>query len=111
MANQMTKTFAEEIEGAPEAFTFFLLAFDFLIGPSYSIVIVGDLKEKGTAEMLSEIRKHYLPTTTVMLKHPDQADLGYQQIDGKATAYICRDQTCLPPANSLSLMREQLGIK
>jgi hypothetical protein len=111
MANQMTKTFAEEIEGAPEAFTFFLLAFDFLIGPSYNIVVVGDLKEKGTAEMLSEIRKLYLPTTTVVLKHPDQVDLGYQQIDGKATAYICRDQTCLPPANSLSLMLEQLAIK
>ena len=35
MATQMTKTFGQEVEGAPEAYTFFLCGFDFLTGPSY----------------------------------------------------------------------------
>jgi hypothetical protein len=111
MATQMTKTFAEEIEAAPEAYAFFLSALDFQIGSSYSVTVVGDLKEDDTQEMLRTIRQHYLPTTIILLKHPDKAGLGYQQIEGNATAYVCRDQTCLPPTNSLTVMLEQLGIK
>jgi hypothetical protein len=111
MATQMTKTFAQEIEGAPEAYTFFLSSIDFLIGPSYNVILVGDLKEKDTTEALNTLRKHYLPTTAIALKHPSEASLGYQQIGGKATAYVCRDQTCLPPTNSLTLMLEQIGVK
>jgi uncharacterized protein YyaL (SSP411 family) len=111
MAAQMTKLFAQEVEGAPEAYTFFLSALDFLIGPSCSVVLVGDLKEKDTAEMLNALRKHYLTSTVIQLKHPTKAGLGYEQIEGKATAYVCRDQTCLPPTNSLMLVLEQLGVK
>ena len=111
MAAQMTRTFAQEIEGAPEAYTFFLSAADFLIGPSYSVTLVGDLKEKDTREMLNALRKHYLPSTVIALKYPSKTGLGYQQIEGKATAYVCQNQTCLPSTNSLMVMLEQLGIK
>ncbi len=111
MALQMTRTFAQEIEGAPEAYTFFLSATDFLIGPSYSLTLIGDLKEKDTSEMLNALRKHFLPTTVITFKYPSKAGLGYQQIDGKATAYVCQNQTCLPPTNSFKVMLEQLGVK
>jgi uncharacterized protein YyaL (SSP411 family) len=111
MAAQMTKTFAQEIEGAPEAFTFFLSTLGFLIGPSYSVTVVGDLKEKDTSDMLNAIRKHYLPSTVITLKHPSKAGLGYQQIEGKATAYVCQNQTCLPPTNSAVVMLDQLQLK
>ena len=111
MATQMTRTFAQEVEGAPEAYTFFLSGLDFLIGPSYSVTLVGDLKEKETSDMLNALRKNYLPSTVVQLKHPNKAGLGYQQIDGKATAYVCQNQTCLPPTNSVGLMLERLGVK
>ena len=111
MAAQMTKLFAQEVEGAPEAYTFFLSALAFLIGPSYSVIIVGDLKDKDISEMLHALRAHYLPSTVVALKQPSKAGLDYQQIEGKATAYVCQNQTCLPPTNSLMLMLEQLGRK
>lgn len=111
MAAQMTKLFAGEVEGAPEAYTFFLLAVDFQVGPSYSVVLVGDQKQEDTRQMINQLRKHYLPATIAALKSPDKAGLTYQQIEGKATAYVCRDQTCLPPTNSATTMLEQLGIK
>jgi uncharacterized protein YyaL (SSP411 family) len=111
LAVHMTRTFAQEIEGAPEAYTFFLSATDFLIGPSYSVILVGDLKQKDTSDMLSALRKHYLPFTVIALKHPGKAGLGYQQIDDKATAYVCRGQTCLPPTSNLAVMLEQLEVK
>ena len=111
LAVQMTRTFAQEIEGAPEAYTFFLSAADFLIGSSYSVTLVGDLREKDTAEMLNALRKHYLPTTVIAFKYPSRAGLGFEQIEGKATAYVCQNQTCLPPTTSLMMMLEQLGVK
>ena len=111
IAIQMTEIFAEEVEGAPEAYTFFLLGLDFIVGPSYSVTIVGDLNEKETTEMINEMKNHYLPTTIVQLKLPNNAGLGYQQIDGKATAYVCQNQTCLPPTNNVTLMFEDLGVK
>jgi uncharacterized protein YyaL (SSP411 family) len=110
-AAQMIKLFAEEVEGAPEAYTFFLVALDFQVGPANSVIIVGDQNDKDTQEMAQTIRQHYLPTTLVLLKHPDKAGLAYQQIEGKATVYVCRDQTCLPPTRSIAVMLQQLGVK
>ncbi len=111
MANQMAKTFAQEVEGTPEAYTFFLSAFAIFVGPSYSVTIVGDKTQKDTQEMLDALRNHYMPTTTVLLKSPDTAGFGYEQIEGKATAYVCRDQMCLPATNNTTAMLAQLGMK
>jgi hypothetical protein len=63
MATQMTKTFGQEVEGAPEAYTFFLLACDFLIGPSFSVILVGEQTQKDTMEMLDALKKYYLPAS------------------------------------------------
>jgi uncharacterized protein YyaL (SSP411 family) len=111
MAEKMTRTFAQEIQDAPEAYTFFLSAIYLQSGTSFSVVLVGDQKEKDTLEMLDALRKQYLPTTVIQLKHPSRAGLGYQQIEGKATAYVCQNQTCLPPTNSIELMLKQLDVK
>ena len=109
-ANEMTQAFGQEIEGAPEAYTFFLSAFNFLTGPSYSVIIVGDPTQKDAKEMLEALKTYYLPTTTLAIKNPDKAGLSYQQIDGKATAYVCQDKMCLPATNNFQTMFEQLGI-
>jgi uncharacterized protein YyaL (SSP411 family) len=87
------------------------LAYDFLIGPSYSVTLVGEQTHKDIAEMLDELKKRYLPTTTVSIKSPEKSAFDYQQIEGKATAYVCRDQMCLPPTNNVTQMLEQLGVK
>ena len=110
MATQMIKTFGQEVEVAPEAYTFFLLAYDFLIGPSYTVTLVIEQKNKDTAEMLDTLKKQYLPTTTVKLKNPDKSAFDYQQIEGKPTAYVCRDQMCLPATNHIATMLRHLGI-
>jgi uncharacterized protein YyaL (SSP411 family) len=111
MAYRMTKTFAREVEGLPDAHAFFLSAFSFLAGPFYGVTVVGDPAENNAAAMLEALKKHYLPTTTVTLKQPSKTRLDFQQIDGKATAYVCQNQTCLPPTNSITTMLEHLGVK
>jgi len=43
------------------------------------------------------------------LRKPNKAGLGYEKIEGKATAYVCRGQTCMPPTNNPEKILELLG--
>ena len=108
MARKLTMAFSQEVQGAPEGYTFLLLALDFLVGPSHSVTIVGDLMDSGTGDMLAAIRKKYLPNVVVALREPSLAGLGYEKIDGKATAYVCKDQMCLPATNDIETMLQLL---
>jgi uncharacterized protein YyaL (SSP411 family) len=110
-AHKLVKTFSLEIQSAPEAHTWLLAGVDFAVGPTQSVVLVGDLKQKDSLDMLAALRKHYLPNLVVSVKQPSEAGMGYEQIEGKATAYVCRDQMCLPPTNNVEKMIEQLGLK
>jgi uncharacterized protein YyaL (SSP411 family) len=109
IANKLTKAFSNEVQGAPEAYAFLLSGVDFAVGPSQIVTIVGDLKENDTIELREALRKQYLPNMVVLLREP-KAEIGFEKIGGKATAYVCRDQTCLPPTNSAEEMLEQLGV-
>ncbi len=109
MARRMSKVFAAEIKESPSAHTFLLLAVDFAVGPAYNVTLVGDPKEKGMMNLLKTLRGHYLPSTVIGLKPAGKAGLGYEQIDDKATAYVCRDKTCLPPTNKPVEVLKVLG--
>jgi hypothetical protein len=80
------------------------------VGPSFSTVVVGNLQEADTQEMLTALRKPYLPNLVVSLKVPGKAGLGYEKMEGKATAYVCQDQMCLPPTSSVETMLSKLKI-
>ena len=108
LASRMIRTFAGEIRESPTAHTFFLCGVDFAVGPAYNVALVGDLSEANMKSMLATLRRHYLPNMVVSLKSPDRAGLGYETIEGKATAYVCRGQSCLPPTNSVEKMLEFL---
>jgi uncharacterized protein YyaL (SSP411 family) len=60
--------------------------------------------------MLGALKTGYLPNKVVSLRLPDKAGLGYEAIEGKATAYVCRDQMCMPPTNSPEKMLELLEL-
>jgi uncharacterized protein YyaL (SSP411 family) len=80
-----------------------------MVGPSQSIVLVGDPEGKDTEEKLRALREQYLPNMVVQLREP--ANAGYEQLEGKATAYVCLNQTCMPPTNQTQKMLELLGAK
>jgi uncharacterized protein YyaL (SSP411 family) len=109
MANSMTKTFAAEVQESPMSHTFFLRGINFIIGPTYNVTLVGDLHEERMLNVLKALRGQYLPNMVVSLKPQGKVGIGYEKIDGKATAYVCRDQICLPPTNKAEKMLEHLG--
>jgi uncharacterized protein YyaL (SSP411 family) len=96
--------------------TFMLLGLDFLFGPAYNVTLVGEYEDKDTQAMLGEVKKLYRPNLTVNLWNTKRAKtaptgVSYSQIDGKATAYVCKGQTCLPPTNDVNKMLEYLSAE
>ncbi len=109
-ANKLLAAFSEEIKGYPMGHTFMLTGLDFVLGPSFSVVLVGSVADKDTQELLVALRRNYLPNLTVKLasESPKGVPGGYEKSEGKATAYVCRNQTCMPPTNQLEKMLEYL---
>jgi uncharacterized protein YyaL (SSP411 family) len=110
LASRVIRVFSEDVKRSPAAHTFMLLGVDFAAGPAYNAILVGDLQEDSMQSMLAALKGSYLPNTVVSMRPPGKAGLGYEKIEGKATAYVCRDQTCMPPTNKPEKMLELLGL-
>ena len=119
-AVEIEKAFSKDVIMAPMAYTQFIVAIDFKLGPSYEIVIAGTPDNKDTNMMLNSIRSHYIPNKTVVLRPPnDEASKILELINSlefkkqendKSTAYICSDNTCKAPTNNLSAMLKFLDV-
>ncbi|MEK6320415.1 MAG: thioredoxin domain-containing protein [Acidobacteriota bacterium] len=99
----------------PSAFGYMLSALDFYLSEPKEIAIIGKVDSHEVRSFTEEIYSRYLPNKVVASSEPgDQAAaseikllVGRSAIDGKATAYVCRNYTCLAPATST----EELGIR
>ncbi len=109
MAKKLIKAFSNEVQSAPEAYSFLLAGVDFIVGPSQMVSIIGDPKEKDTLKLIEALRKQYLPNLVVLLRDPGKTEIGFEKIEGTATAYVCQNQTCLPPTNNVEKMLELIG--
>jgi uncharacterized protein YyaL (SSP411 family) len=120
-ANQISHSFSSEVSSYPSANTQFLCALDFALGPTSEIVIVGNSRSDDTKEMLCDIHTAFLPQKILLFlpkekKSPRIFDLvsfinNYKAIEGKATAYVCRQQTCKKPTTDRAEMLSFLDIK
>ena len=112
-AGNLLKAFSEEVKSQPLGHTFMLVGLEFALGPTFNVVLVGDPADKDTLAMHAAIRKNYLPNLTLTIWTPEKAKspvpgVVYEKIEGKTTAYVCRDQTCMPPTNRIEKMLELL---
>ncbi len=110
MTSQIVKVFSEDVKRSPAAHTFLLIGLDFIVGPAYKVILVGDPQEPGMQSMLGALKAAYLPNVVVSMRLPGKAGLSYEKLEGKATAYVCRDQICMPPTNKKEKMLKFLGL-
>jgi uncharacterized protein YyaL (SSP411 family) len=110
LASRVLRVFSEDVKRSSTAHTFMLVGVDFAVGPTYNVILVGDSQEDSMQHMLGALKDCYLPNMVVSMRPPGKVDLGYEKIEGKATVYVCRDQTCMPPTNEPEKMLELLGI-
>jgi uncharacterized protein YyaL (SSP411 family) len=119
-ASKMDNAFSGQIDPLPSAYTHFLVALDFAFGPSKEIVIVGPPGEEETEAMLKALRSVYVPNRVILFRPTGQQSAqidsvagflkDFHPLNGKATAYVCREFSCERPTTSiqemLALMKE-----
>jgi uncharacterized protein YyaL (SSP411 family) len=118
-AAEIGRTFYRKVRELPSAHTQLMAAADFTIGPTYEVVIAGDLKASDTRRMLGAIREIFVPNKIVVLYSNDQKpplieDIvpfikDHSSIDGKATAYVCLNYNCKPPTTDISFLYKLLN--
>jgi uncharacterized protein YyaL (SSP411 family) len=99
----------------PTAFGRFLCALDFHVGPRVEVVLVSPAGGDGVAPLTTEVFGRYLPNRVVagMTAGDTGAAAGIPLlqergvIEGRATAYVCRNYACeLPVTDALALARQ-----
>jgi hypothetical protein len=117
---EIAQVFSRSISSSPSSHTHFLAALDFAFGPSYEVIVCGDLKSDDTKEMLDALRDSYVPNM-VLIHRPKDEEQGILSIspftkdmilkNGKATAYVCQNFSCNFPTNDIEKMIELLNVK
>jgi uncharacterized protein YyaL (SSP411 family) len=112
------EAFSGNVEKNPSAHTQLMLGLDFMVGPSYEVVVVGDPKSNATKKMLGVLRTRYLPRKVLVFR-PTTGNQHITKIatytemmtatDNTATAYVCRNFTCDLPTTSIEKMLESLA--
>lgn len=112
------KAFSETILRSPTGFTQFMVAFDYKVGPSHEIVIVGNPDEEKTKAMIDAVKNNYIPNKTIVLRPLDETSEILELIpslkfktseDNKSTAYICSEGTCKAPTNDSKTLLKLLN--
>jgi uncharacterized protein YyaL (SSP411 family) len=115
-AAQILQAFAASISQAPAAHSYLMMALDFIRGPSYEVVVVGDRRNEDTNNMLNAVKRRFIPNKVVLFRpaHGEHSEIaryaeftsGLSSIEGKATAYVCQNYAChLPTTNIDEMLR------
>jgi uncharacterized protein YyaL (SSP411 family) len=100
----------------PSAFGYLLGALDFYLSTPKEIVIVGQTGADDSLALLREVWKRYLPNKVVAQSaENDEAAAGVVPLlrerpahDGRATAYVCENYSCLQPVTTPAELSAQL---
>jgi hypothetical protein len=101
----------------PTAFGHLLSVLNYYLSSPEEIAIVGDPTAGDTGELLKVVYSHYRPSKVVALGLVDDERTivplltGRDQLEGRATAYVCRHFTCQRPVNSPSELAAQMGVQ
>jgi uncharacterized protein YyaL (SSP411 family) len=106
-AETILRSYYDAMVSQPFGFAHMLCALDQYLHPAKEIVIVGEISDARTTDLIKEIHSLYLPNKAVQLFEPGQSLdkvspllAGKKQIDGRPTAYVCQHFTCSAPVTS-----------
>ncbi len=111
------KLFQPFMRETPSGFGQMVCALDFFLQRPVEIVVVGPLQASDTQRLLGAVRARWLPNHVVahcdregqeeaVAMIPQLADK--KQVDGKPTAYVCRDLTCSAPVTEVEALEALL---
>ena len=114
-AERMLRQVTQVLAPRSLAFGYWLQALDFWLGPVEEIAVVGS--PSGIEALLAPLRRCFLPNKVVVRldSEASKADLeiplleGKKPIDGRATAYLCRDYACREPVSRIEDLERLLA--
>jgi uncharacterized protein YyaL (SSP411 family) len=115
-AAHIGRSFSGTIWQAPMSYTQMMTALDFALGPTSIVVIAGDAGAEDTKAMLAVLRRGFIPGKVAILRHGEDSEIiGFAEyarnltsIEGRATAYVCRNYSCRLPVTDAGEMMELL---
>jgi uncharacterized protein YyaL (SSP411 family) len=116
-ALSVLNSMADVMQRYPTGFGRYLAAAEFALSAPKEIALVGAPDAEDTLALREAMFTAFLPNKVVLLRgSSDESPIpsplleGREQIDGKATAYVCENYACKLPVTSVDALREQLGI-
>ncbi len=109
IASQVLNSMAPVIAEHPTSFGRLLCAGDMMVATPLEVVLIGDLADDLSQQMLREVYGRYLPNRVLAAASPEDTDavqyiplLQHRpRIGDKTTAYVCHNYVCRQPVNSL----------
>ena len=109
-AERLLAAFAARLTAAPVALPYMLAACEFRMGQARKIVLVGGRDAADTQALLRALHERFVPHRIVLLVDSPEARAALsaaipaiaamEPMDGRATAYVCRDSACRMPVNT-----------
>ncbi len=106
-ARAQLEAFGGTVSEAPAGHSFFLSAVWFDLAPAVEVNIIEAGQAEDTREMLRTVNSRFNPEVAVTVKFPGEAGARLAElvpftaertaVNGKTTAYVCRDKACLEP--------------
>jgi uncharacterized protein YyaL (SSP411 family) len=129
-ASELAKAISNDVRRFPIAHSQLMLGLDFAIGPTYEVLLDGDVNGNLTKQMLHALRTNFLPNKIVhmnmrpgdfsmkeeLFKLPDPSITNISNMDSSkklagTKAYVCVNYSCQKPTSDISEMLAQLGNK
>ncbi len=104
-----------QAERYPSAYPQLLIALDYALGPRTEVVLASP-DGNPPRQLLQAISRSFRPEVLVLLQHPGDSRLdelappvaGKGPVAGRPAAWVCRDNTCLPPVTDAEDLAEVL---
>ena len=116
-AHTQFQTFGSNLEQVPIGHAFMLTALLFSRTSTKEVVLVGKKDDRHADELLRLIREDFRPFTLSIYATDEHEGLkevvpfieNYKMIDGKTTAYVCRNFACEAPVTKINEFRDMLS--
>jgi uncharacterized protein YyaL (SSP411 family) len=115
-ARKTIDAFATTLSHFPSAMPQMLVALDYSLSKPRQIVIAGKKGAPETKALLTEVRRHFLPGTIMLLAdggegqkflgETNEAIRAMSLVDGKPAVYVCENFTCKAPVTDPKALAE-----
>ncbi|MCG6918508.1 MAG: thioredoxin domain-containing protein [Deltaproteobacteria bacterium] len=117
-AERVAGSFAKRIKAYPSAYTQFLAALDFIIGPSREIVVVEGQNGRSSRPLVETIHREFVPNKVVLMRKPDESGDRIATIapftkdlrahGDRPTVHLCEKQSCQETITELEELKTAL---